>query len=217
MRARQAERQSRANAAIAEEVSGFLEEDLLAQSQPGEAPQPNLKLRTVLDRAAGLIGNRFVAQPLIEASIRQTIGDTYMSLGEYKPAALHLERAQSLRAAQLSPEAPELLESMTSLGELWRLNGEYAKAEMMAKEILDRRTQSLGDADPQTLVSINNLATIYASQGRYELAEPLFARVEQVESQIHGEEDSAASEDAAQQGGFVADDGKTRRVRGGLG
>ena len=38
---------------------------------------PDLKVRTALDRAAATIGDRFTGQPLVEASIRQTIGETY--------------------------------------------------------------------------------------------------------------------------------------------
>ena len=149
LRARQAERQSRRDAATAEEVNRFLEDDLLAQAGTRSEPDRDLKLRTVLDRAGNLIGNRFAAQPLVEASIRQTIGDTYISLGEYKPATVQLERAQASSHRRLDPDAPELLETMTSLGELWRMDGKYDQAETIAKETLDRRTQSLGSEHPR--------------------------------------------------------------------
>ena len=88
-------------AEIAKAVSEFLRKDMLAQAsvsnQPtlGATPDPDLKVRTALERAAARIGDRFAGQPLVEASIRQTIGETYYQLGLFSQARPHLERASS--------------------------------------------------------------------------------------------------------------------------
>jgi hypothetical protein len=44
-------------------------------------PDPDLKVRTALDRAAARIAGKFEAQPLVEASIRHTIAGAYADLG----------------------------------------------------------------------------------------------------------------------------------------
>ena len=49
------------------------------------------------ERDPALAGNRFNGQPLVEASIRITLGRTYRVLGEYGPARTHLDRALDLR------------------------------------------------------------------------------------------------------------------------
>ena len=73
-------------------VIEFLRKDMLAQASVSNqatrdsTPDPDLKVRTALDRAAAAIGNRFAAQPLVEASIRQTIGETYHQLGLFSQA-----------------------------------------------------------------------------------------------------------------------------------
>ena len=60
-------------------------------------------MRDVLDEAAKRIedasgvGGRFEDKPLVEASIRHTLGVTYMALGEYPAAEPHLVRARELR------------------------------------------------------------------------------------------------------------------------
>jgi hypothetical protein len=72
----------RANRAEAEAlaVSDFLRNDVLAQAgastqaRSDTRPDPDLKVRTALDRAAAGIQGKFPGQPLVEASIRQTIG-----------------------------------------------------------------------------------------------------------------------------------------------
>src|SRR5215831_14276743 len=74
-------------AATAKAVRDFLQGDLLAQasansqSRPDTKLDPDLKVRTALDRAAARISGKFEKQPLVEAAIRQTIGNTYRDLG----------------------------------------------------------------------------------------------------------------------------------------
>ena len=83
-------------AEIAKAVNDFLQNDLLAQAgassqaRPNTKPDPDLKVRTALDRAAAGIEGKFAAQPLVEASIRHTIGKTYEDLGLYPEAEKHL-------------------------------------------------------------------------------------------------------------------------------
>ena len=77
--------------ASAEAIVQFVRDDLLAQANPLLEPERDLKLRTVLDRAAKKIADRFSNEPIIEASIQQLIGDTYDGLGEYTAARRHLE------------------------------------------------------------------------------------------------------------------------------
>jgi len=56
-------------AAISRAVNDFLQKDLLGQADvdnqagPGQKPDPDIKVRTLLDRAAAAIGGKFAAQP----------------------------------------------------------------------------------------------------------------------------------------------------------
>ena len=85
---RLAQERDRANreAETAQAVNDFLQNDLLAQAgasaqaRSSTKPDPDLKVRTALDRAAARIEGKFQAQPLVEASIRLTIGKTYKDL-----------------------------------------------------------------------------------------------------------------------------------------
>ena len=90
-------------------VKQFLEQDLLMQASRGEQPDPEAKFRTVLDRAAAQVGERFEGKPLVEAEIRQTLFNAYFALGEYTNAQAHLERAIDLFRAQLGPRNAKTL------------------------------------------------------------------------------------------------------------
>ena len=71
-------------AATATALNEFVKGDLLSQASshvqagPATKPDPDLKVRTALDRAAEKIGEHFADQPIIEASIRHTIGEAYV-------------------------------------------------------------------------------------------------------------------------------------------
>ena len=82
VKARRAEAHAKQQSAIAQAVDDFLQHDLLAQasadaqSGPKTKPDPDLKVRTALDRAADRIEGKFAKQPEVEAAIRNTIGQT---------------------------------------------------------------------------------------------------------------------------------------------
>ncbi|MGA7929094.1 MAG: protein kinase, partial [Candidatus Sulfotelmatobacter sp.] len=103
VRARRAELHAQAETANAQAVVDFLQNDLLAQASadkqagPKTKPDPDLKVRTALDRAAERVGDRFEKQPEVEAAIRFTIGQTYTDLGLYPEARKQLEQALDLR------------------------------------------------------------------------------------------------------------------------
>jgi non-specific serine/threonine protein kinase/serine/threonine-protein kinase len=86
-------------AAAAQAVNDFLQNDLLSQASiytqwgPRGKTDPDLKVRTALDRAAVRIAGRFDRQPEVEAAIRDTIGQTYLELGLHLEARKQFERA----------------------------------------------------------------------------------------------------------------------------
>ena len=78
-------------------TSDFLQNDQLKQARPDTQtsptvkPDPEIKVRTALDRAAGRITGKFSTKPLVEASIRRTIGNAYIALGLFNDAQRQLE------------------------------------------------------------------------------------------------------------------------------
>src|SRR6202167_4807140 len=122
-------------AAAAQAVNDFLQNDLLAQAsasnQSGRIakPDPHLEVRTALDRAAVRIASRFSRQPEVEAAIRDTIGQAYIDLGLYPEARTQLSRALELNSRMLGVENPKTLKTLARLGHIAWLQGKYAEAE----------------------------------------------------------------------------------------
>jgi tetratricopeptide (TPR) repeat protein len=182
---------------ITNAVNDFLRDDLLAQAGasrqagPGTNPDPDLKVRTALDRATARIGGKFASQPVVEASIRQTMGEAYEDLGLYPEAQRHVERALELRRNALGEKNADSLASMHSLAELLGNQGRYGEAEALESKVVDLRRRVLGGDHPDTLASMDGLANAYKHLGRYAEAEALQSNVLDVRRRELGDENLA--------------------------
>jgi tetratricopeptide (TPR) repeat protein len=178
----------------AEAISNFLRNDLLAQAsatvqaRPDSKPDPDLKVRTALDRAAKRITGKFEMQPLVESAIRETVASAYKELGLYPDAQPQLERALELRRRALGNDHTVTLSTMHALAELYRLQGKYARAEPLFNKVLELQRHLLGGEHRDTLSTMNDLALLYLYQGKYAQAEPLFTEVLQGRRSLQGEE-----------------------------
>ncbi len=172
---------NRANkqAAVAKAVNDFLREDVLAlaalgnQRDPAEQPNPNLTVRDALARAAKRIGTRFADEPLVEAAIRSTIGDSYRQLGEYSAARPHLERALELYRKGLGPEAAETLMAINRLAN-WHDNQGQPDAIGLWLGVVEVGRRVHGLDHEATLTALNNLGVTYQKQGRLREAADYF-------------------------------------------
>jgi eukaryotic-like serine/threonine-protein kinase len=181
-------------AAVAEAVNDFLQNDLLAQagvsaqSSPNTKLDPDLKVRTALDRAAERIEGKFTKQPGVEASIRDTLGWTYRELGLLAESRKQLERSVELGRRVLGVDDHHTLKSMEHLARLAALQGKYAESEMLEEEIFETRRRVLGPRHPDTLLSMCNLGDVYNDEGKYAQAESLLTESLEMQERSVGPE-----------------------------
>jgi non-specific serine/threonine protein kinase/serine/threonine-protein kinase len=182
---------------VAQAVNDFLQNDLLAQAsatqqaQPDVRADPDLTVRMALDRAAMRVEGKFEKQPLLEASIRRTIGVTYSDLGVYPEAQRNLERSLELRSRMLGDSDPDTLESMSNLATVLERQGRFAKAEQLYSKVLDTRRRVFGEGHPQTLQTMYSLAATLGGQGKYAEAEAIYTQLVPLQRRVLGEEDVA--------------------------
>ena len=182
-------------AAVAQAVSDCRRNDVLAQASastqagPNQKPDPDLKVRIALDRAATRITGKFEGQPEVEAAIRDTIGQTYVELGLYPEGRTHLERALELRRQWLGAKDQKTLATARRLGYLALLQGKTSEAETLLTDTvaIDRRV--LGPKHLETLGAMNNLALVYYGEGKYEQAEKLDKQILEGRRRVLGPED----------------------------
>jgi tetratricopeptide (TPR) repeat protein len=183
-----------AESAVAQAVTDFLQNDLLAQAssntqaRPAAKPDPDLKVRTALDRAAARIAGKFERQPEVEAAIRDTIGQTYIDLGLYDEAQKQLERALNLHRQTQGAENPKTLKTISRLGRVASFEGNDKQAETLHSQILPIQRRMLGYEHPDTLATMNNLGDVFNSQGNYDRAESLISQTLEIRRRVLGAE-----------------------------
>jgi len=188
IRAEHARAEAERQAKISQAVSDFLREDLLASVDPSKAKGRELTVHSFLDTASESLRGKFKNEPMVEASIRDTLGWTYRMLGEIRAAEPHLERSLQMRQEQLGQEHPETLNSMGRLGWVYCDQGRYGEAEQLWAKKLGISRHVLGDEHTITLGSMNDLAIAYIDLGRYDEAEQLFSKALQTAHKVLGEQ-----------------------------
>jgi non-specific serine/threonine protein kinase/serine/threonine-protein kinase len=182
-------------AAVAQAVSDFLQHDLLGQasaanqSGPGTRPDPDLKVRAALDRAAARVAGKFDWQPETEAAIRETIGDAYLDLGLYPEARKQLEGALELNRKMLGPGSPKTLRSLHRLAYLAVRQGRFPEAESLYSQALETCRRVLGPKHRETLSAMSGLALIYQSESKFAQAEVLNRQALDIRRRLYGPEE----------------------------
>jgi len=159
-------------AAVAQAVNEFLQDDLLKQAgstqqaNTGFQPQPDLTVKEALRRASQRVGQRFATQPAVEFQIQDTLGEAFLAVGDWKMAIAHLERALAIRKAMAGPDDAALLDNMRHLAAAYSQSGQLTNAIELSKEALKLTKATLGADHPDTLRSMGNLAGVYGEAGR---------------------------------------------------
>jgi len=180
----QAERQ----ADLSSRVLSFLTDDVLTSADPARARRWEITLSEVLDVASENLETKFSKEPLVEATIRHTLGQTYLSLGKHSAGEPHIETAYRIRRVQLGAKHPDTLASTASLGMLRMRQGSYAEAERLSVTAVEGMRDVLGPEHRDTLASMYSLGVVYWYQRRHAEAETLFLEVSQLRRRTLGED-----------------------------
>ncbi len=161
----------------AKAVTDFLTDELLhnasaiRQARTGIAFDPDVKLRTVLDRAAERVERKFEKKPRVEFAVRNALGKTYFDLTAYEPAYRHMQRADELARQLYVWPSPERLAVLSVLGQIHDAREDFDRAEAAHRQLVEGRTQLYGPGDRRTLQARALLADIPRRRGRPKLAE----------------------------------------------
>jgi serine/threonine protein kinase/tetratricopeptide (TPR) repeat protein len=202
-RANEEKARARLEKLIAQSVQSFLQDDLLrmadARQQADAAVRgggafkavENPTIKELLNRAAaelapGKIEQKFSGQPLVQAEILRTIGDTYLATGDYTPAIDHLERARALYAAHLSPDQSRTLAVLNDLAVAYSYVGRLQEAIHLYEKARDLQIAAHGRNHSDTLLTLNNLARAYRAAGRLKEAITLLEDVRDRQTATEG-------------------------------
>ena len=182
-------------AAAAQAVNSFLQNDLLSQAgtyrqfQAFGKGDPELKVRTALDRAAARINGKFAQQPDVETAIRNTIGESYMDIGVGPEARKQFERVFELQRRTLNDADPNFLHTRYMLAVASSAEGKYSESVDLLRKLIPVQRRVLGPRNGDTVASMYGLAFVYREQGLYVKSEKLLSDVLKTTRELFGQED----------------------------
>ncbi len=177
----------------AENTAAFLR-SMLAMADPLDAAGPDITLREVLDEALQRMATQFVGQPEVEASLRDTIGTTYMRLGAFERARQELETAVSMSRQALGSDHPDLARCLHHYATLLEITEDETQASACHREALEIRRRALGVQHPEVADSLSALAGLERRRGYYIAAEELYREALNIRRRCYGEDHPAVAE-----------------------
>jgi serine/threonine protein kinase/Tfp pilus assembly protein PilF len=172
-------------------VLKFFQDKVLAAARP-KGQEGGLRkdatVREALDQAEPEIAQAFSNEPLVEASIRNTLGVSYWYLGANELALKQQKRALALRRQELGPDHPDTVGIMNDMGIVLQAQGNYPEAQKLFAEALEVKRRTLGLENPLTLRSASNMAAILAEQGLFDEAIKLAEETWEIQKRVDGPE-----------------------------
>ncbi len=179
VRASESARLAEREAAASEAINDFLRDDLLSSIDPARTADRDVTMRSVVDEASARIGGQFDDQPLVEASIRETLANVYERLGEAGEAEPHRRRAVELRSIHEGPRAASTLNARANLSTTYMEQGRYADAIATLNDTLGALDASAADGEEideaLRVRLVSNLAVAHLQIGDLDRAAPLLA------------------------------------------
>jgi len=172
---------------IARQTNDFLD-GMFSSITPEKAQgRKGVTVKWVLDQAVQKIEKQPTSNLEVEQSIRSTIGKTYLKLGCYKEALLHLKRALEISLQVFGEDHLVTVNAKDWLSILYFKWKKYRLAEPLIHWVLEKRRQLLGKEHPQILKSMNSLASILVGLQKFGEGEKLFLAILKIKGRIHKE------------------------------
>jgi len=167
------------SAAESKAVLAFVEDQFLIAARPkGQLSGlgKDVTLRQAVDAAEPKIKGSFPDQPIVEALVRDCLGNTYDYLGEPELGIKQHERAVQLLQANLGARNPNTIIVRANLAGSCLGAGRPAEAIPLFEESLRLGISILGVDNPDTLKCESGLAVAYWRTGQLDRSIPLFER-----------------------------------------
>jgi tetratricopeptide (TPR) repeat protein len=165
------QQRNRANeeAETAQRTSDFMI-GMFEVSDPSQARGESITAREILDASSSRIESELADQPGVQATLMDTMGRVYTSLGLYDQATPLLQQAVDRRRTQYGERHTEVAESLGHLGRIQGFRADYDQAEANYREALEMQRELLAPDDPEIADSLSGLAYVLHQKGEYDAA-----------------------------------------------
>ena len=155
-----------AEAAKAGAISSFLQ-DALGAADPWSKGSRNVSLLEALAQAQEKARTAFQSQPLVEASVLQTIGTTFGNLAEFPEAEKALKRSLELRLKAAGRGSEDAGQSYAALSQMWALSKRWEEADRDGREALSIARAVHGEKSLEAAGRMYDLGQALNGAGKY--------------------------------------------------
>ena len=168
-----------------EKVNSFLQQ-MLSSVDPSELGR-DVKVYDILEKAANDVETELNDQPEIEASIRSTLGNTYVNLGEYKKGKPFLDKALEINENLYGKESEQTAQSLHDLALYYDWVGDYKMADSLYNESINIFRKVLKHPTKRFADALNDYAITAMNVGHHDKAEKLFNEAIDIALSLYGE------------------------------
>ncbi|MBI3949256.1 MAG: serine/threonine protein kinase [Acidobacteria bacterium] len=177
---------ARSEAAKAQRINSFLQ-GMLSSPQVNQKGR-EIKVVEVVDEAARRMEKDLADQPEVLAEAQRTIGTTYMSLGMYEPAELHIRAAADMHRQLFGEEHAETARSLVYLGQVLRSKGDLAGSESLYRRALAVQRKVLPKPHADLVETLYFLGEVLNQKPDATAAEPFLREALEHSRQLFGNE-----------------------------
>lgn len=141
------------------------------------------------------------ADELRAADRMHLLAHTRQAMGDYAEAKTLHEQALAIRERLLGPEHPDIVKSLSGLGNVAYRTGDYASAQAFYERALELNDRSLGPGHPTAATQLTRLGHVAMSRGDYKQALALHERALAIEEEVLGPDHSQIASSMQSLGG----------------
>jgi eukaryotic-like serine/threonine-protein kinase len=158
---------AQAEAQKRERINNFLINDFLSFADPEKEIDSDIRLRTVLDRAAASVDDRFADLPLEAADLHLQFGKIYLNLSQPESAKQHFTQSHQLRLTNLGAEHSETNEAWHTIGIAEAYLGRREEALAIFDQTIRTSAKQFGAESAETMRHRFNRAEVLHAMGRF--------------------------------------------------
>ncbi len=157
----------------AEALIHFVENEIFSAARPRDQEGGlgvEVKLLDALKNSEKQIPVHFANQPVVELSLRKTLGKTYYYIGKFPEALEQFEREHKLAKIVYGEKKWRTMDAGKHVAMAHRGAGHYLLAESILEQLQELATRELGPYHVETLTIQNQLANTYEQIGKFKQA-----------------------------------------------
>jgi serine/threonine protein kinase len=153
--ARAAEEKAESKSAIATAINDFLVDDILGQAGSDESPEPDLTIKTALERAEERADARFGDQPIVLAEICLMLRHAYNRMSLDQRALAQALKAYRIFLSELGEDSPRTLRARRGVGKMMLDLGMLEESAQHLQATLEKQRELLGELHVDTMSTLH--------------------------------------------------------------